>query len=81
MPHGCHIYSKSSDIANARMCAYPQSDHAIPHWKCVLLWCASVTCIYLPDQETDNQYSEKTSLIRFHIYCIIARCTAHGISP
>ena len=36
MPHGRHIYAKASDMANATMCAYPHSDHALPHWKCVL---------------------------------------------
>ena len=36
MPHGSHIYATASDIANATMCAYPQSEHSLPHWKCVL---------------------------------------------
>ena len=73
IPHGRHIYAKSSDMAQAKMCAYNQSDHAIPHWKCVLLCCAECTCINLPDQETDNHNSEKTPSIRFHIYHIITR--------
>ena len=36
VPHGRHIYAKSSDVANAKMCTYPQSGHALPHLKCVL---------------------------------------------
>ena len=36
MTHGRHIYAKASDMAQATMCAYPQSDRALPHWKCVL---------------------------------------------
>ena len=36
MPHGRHIYAKASDMAKATMCAYPQPDHALPHWKCVM---------------------------------------------
>ena len=36
MPHGIHIYAKESDMENATMCAYPHSDHALPHWKYVL---------------------------------------------
>ena len=79
MPHGCHIYSKESDTAKATMCTYPQYDHALPYWKCVLRWCAKCPCINLPDQETDNQYSDTTPYIRFHIYHSIGRCTAHGI--
>ena len=31
MPHGRHIYAKSYYISKATMCAYPQSDHALPH--------------------------------------------------
>ena len=36
IPHGLHIYAKASDMAESTMCTYPQSDHALPHWKCVL---------------------------------------------
>ena len=36
IPHGNHIYAKASDMANATMCKYPQSEHSLPHWKCVL---------------------------------------------
>ena len=52
MPHGCHIFTKASDMENATMCTYPQSDHALPHWKCVLRCCADFPCINIPDQET-----------------------------
>ena len=31
MPHGSHIYAKASAMANATMCTYPQSEHALPH--------------------------------------------------
>ena len=61
------------------MCAYIQSDHAMPHWKCVLRCCADRPCINIPDQETYNQNSDTTPSIRFQIYHIIERCTAHGI--
>ena len=36
IPHGIHIDAKEYDMANAKICAYPQSDHALPHWKCVI---------------------------------------------
>ena len=55
MPHGRHIYAKASDMENDTMCTYPHSDHALPHWKCVLRCCSDCPCINLPDQETDNQ--------------------------
>ena len=81
MPHGRHIYAKASYMAKATMCTYPQSDHALPHWKCVLRCCSKCPCVNLHDQETYNQYSKRTPSIQFHIYHIIGRCTAHGIIP
>ena len=78
MPHGRHIYYKVSDMEKATRCAYPQSNHALPHWKCVVQCCVNCTCINLPDKETDNQYSETTPSIRFHIYHMIACYNAHG---
>ena len=60
------------------MCTYPQSNHALPHWKCVLRCCAKCASINLPDQEKDINDEETTPSIRFHIYHIIGLCTAHG---
>ena len=54
MPHGCHIYAKASDMANATMCAYPQSGHELPHWKFVLRCCAECPHINITDQETNK---------------------------
>ena len=51
MPHGSHIYAKASDMANATMCAYPHSDNALPHWKCVLRCCNNCPCINIFDQD------------------------------
>ena len=81
IPHGRHIYAKASDTANATMCTNTHSDHALPHWKCVLRCCANCPCINLPDQETTKKHEETTPSIRFHIYHTIGRCTAHGIIP
>ena len=50
MPHGSHIYATASDMENATMCAYPQSEYSLPHWKCVLRCCADCPCINIPDQ-------------------------------
>ena len=81
MLHGRHSYSKESDMAKATLCTYPQSDHALPQLKCVLRCCANCTRINLPDQETDNYYSDKKTSIRFHIYHIVGRCNSHGRIP
>ena len=78
MPHGSHIYSKALDMPNATMCTYPQSEHALPHWKCVLRFCADCPCINIPDQEVSNKHDETTPTIRFHIYHIIGRCAIQG---
>ena len=56
MPHGRHIYAKAYDMANATMCAYPLSDHALTHWKCVLWCCSERPHINLPDQETNKKH-------------------------
>ena len=78
MPHGRRIYTKESDMENATMRTYPQSDHAFTHWKCVLRFCAEFPHINLPDQETNKKHEETTPAIRFHSYHIIGRCTTHG---
>ena len=81
MPHESHIYAKSSDMAKAKMCAYPKSDHALPHWKFVLRCFAKCPRINIPDQETYDQYYNLSPSIRFHIYQLIVRCTTHGRLP
>ena len=81
MPHVRHIYSKATDMAQATMCSYHQSDHAMPHCKCVLRYCSECPCINIPDQEKYNQNSDTTPSIRFHIYHIISLCTTHGRNP
>ena len=57
IPHRRHIYANASGTKKATMCAYPQSDHALSIWKCVLRCCEKCPIINLPDQETDYQYS------------------------
>ena len=81
MPHWRHMYTKTSDMANATMCTYPQSDHALPHCKCIFWCCANFPCINLHDQEINKKHEETTPLIRFHIYHTIGRCTTHGRIP
>ena len=63
------------------MCAYPKSDHALSNWKCVIRCCAKFSCINLPDQETDDQYSKTSPSTCFKIYHLIAHCETHGSLP
>ena len=58
MPHGRHIYTKSSDMEKAKMCAYQQSYHALPHCKFVFQCCDKCPCVNRPGQETYDQYSD-----------------------
>ena len=81
MPHGRHIYANSSAMTKTKMCSYPHSDHALPHWKRVLKCCAKCPCVNITDQEKDDQYSDTSTSIRFHIYHIIPRFTTHGRLP
>ena len=78
MPHGRHIYIKSYNMAKSTICVYPQSDHTLPHWKFVFRCCAKYPSINIPDQDTDDQYSNNSPSNIFHIYHLILRCTTHG---
>ena len=68
-------------MAKSRMCAYTQSDHALPHWKYVLKCCVKCPSVNIPDQETDYQYPDTSPSIRFQIYHLIVCCTTHGRLP
>ena len=81
MPHASHTYAKSYDMAKEIMCAHPQSYHVLTNWKFVLQCCAKCPSINIPDQETDDKYSNRSTSINFHIYHILARCTMHGMIP
>ena len=81
MPHGRHIYAKVSVMSRAIICAYSQSYHVLPHWKCVMQCGAKCPGINLPEQKIDDQYSNSISSIHFHIYYIISCCSTHGRLP
>ena len=81
MPHRSHIYAKSYDMAKSTMCANSQSDHALPHWKCVLRCCDQYHSINIPAQERDDKHPNPSPSIRYHVYHLIARCKKHGRLP
>ena len=60
------------------MFVYPQSDHVLPHWKCVYRCYTKFPSVNIPEQETDDQYSDTRPSIKFHIYHLIERCTKNG---
>ena len=47
------------------MYTYPQSNHALPHWKCVFQCCADCPCINLPDQETNKNMKKQHPQLGF----------------
>ena len=81
MPHGRHIYSKTYDMEKSTMCDNSQSDHELPHWKCVFRCCAKCPSINIPDQETYFKHPNPSTSIRFYVYHMVARCTKHGMLP
>ena len=78
MSHGRHIYEKASYMKNSTIHSYPQSDYALPHWKCVLQCCTKFPYAIITDQETDYKYSNTSPSIQFHVYNLILECTTHG---
>ena len=81
MPHGRHIYTKSYDMAKAKMCSNSKSDNVLPHWKCVLRFFVQCPNINIPDQETYDNHTNPSPSIRFHIYHLIECCTKHCRLP
>ena len=59
IPHGSHIYAKASDISNATMCTYPQSDHALPHWN---VYCGAVLTVIVSIFLTKKQLKSMNKL-------------------
>ena len=69
MPHGRHIYAKTYDMSKVTMCAYSQSDHALPHWKYVLQCCAKYPIINIPERK--KMISIPKQVLQFIFTCII----------
>ena len=78
IPHVKHVFKTASDIAMATMCAYPSFKNSLPHWKFVMRCCAKCSCIDVTSPESDQNKSNVSSTIRFHVYHIITCCTVHG---
>ena len=68
-------------MSKATICAYPQSDHELPHCNCIMQCCAKFPSINIPDQETYDQYSNTIPSVSFRIYHLIERCTEYGRLP
>ena len=81
MPHGCHVYVTASDMVMDTICAYPPSQHAFPHCKCMLSCCANFPRIHIPYQESDSHHSNTYPSILFHIYHLIAYFLVHVRLP
>ena len=63
------------------MSSYTQLDCELPHWKCVMWYSSKYPRVNIPDQETDDQYSDTIASIIFHIYNLIARCSTRERLP
>ena len=79
--HSCHmgVISMSKHLIwKSQQCVIIHSQ--IIHYNTGNVYSYRAKCpsVNLPDQETDDQYSNTRHSIRFHIYHIIACCTTYG---
>ena len=81
MSHGKHIFQTASDIAMAKICAYTSSNYVLPHWKCFFSCYSQCLCMDLPSPESDQQNSNISSTIPFHVYQHIENCIVYGRRP
>ena len=65
--HEKYMFQTESDILMARMCAYPSSNYALPHWKYFLRFCAQFPHIDIPSPESDQRHSNVILTIRFFL--------------
>ena len=63
------------------MCEYTPSHYALPHWKCVLYFCANFQHNYPPSQEIGNHHSNIYLMMHFHIYHLTVWCLVHERRP
>ena len=54
VPRVNYMFKIASDMAMAKMCAYPSFKYSLPHWKYVMRCCAKCPCIDLPNPESDQ---------------------------
>ena len=78
MSHRRHIYAKTHNMSKEKMYEYLKSDHASLHWKCVMWFCARCLSFNIPEQETDDQYTNTSTSIRFQSYHLIENCSTHA---
>ena len=63
------------------MCEYSSSKYVLPHWKCVLQWCAQFQWIDITSPESDYHNSNVSPIIRFNVYQHSVCCTVHVRRP
>ena len=81
MTHGKHMFQIDFDIAMEKMCAYPSSKYALPHFKYILRCYAQCPQIDLTIPESYQKNSNVILTIRFNVYKHIAHCNVHGRFP
>ena len=81
MTHGKHVFHTASDMAMATMCEYLSSIYALPHWKCVLCYCAQCPQINIPSTESYQHNSNVIPIMQLHCYQHIARCNVRVRRP
>ena len=79
MIEGEHKYPKAKQAAYAMLCPFPNTEHDLPHWKCVLGCCNNCPGLVIPTEEVHHR--QDLPLISFHCYKSVTRCSVHGQCP
>ena len=81
MPHGKNCFQTASDMVMAKICTYPSSNYALPHWIFVLRCCVQCPWIDHPSPESDKHNSTFIPRICFRVYQHITRFTVYFRLP
>ena len=64
LPHGCHIYKITADMAMETMCSFTSEYHGLPHCKS---FCDTCSSIVLPSQEENKDITNMCPTILFFL--------------
>ena len=81
IPHGKYMFKTAYYMDMVKFGGYPSSNYALSHCKFLLHCCVKCPCIDLPSPESDQQNSNASPTICFHVYKHIEGCTVHVRRP
>ena len=78
-PDGDHLHKKASHAVFSTMCAFPDNNIDLPHWRCVLKCCDNCPNLFIPDEE--QIVDSRLPNINFNVYMNVSTCSLHGHLP